>query len=101
MRSGRGAVADNVVKGSRGVILLLVLALAVPAAAGAKPHGHGAEGATEAPVTLTRSGDELVLSNGFVRAGFDLRHPGIDALQGDMTGAGGYGADVTASGADA
>jgi hypothetical protein len=53
-----------------------------------------------APASVTREGDHLVLSNGFVRAAFDLEHPGIDQLQADFDGRGGYGGDLTASGAD-
>src|SRR3954451_16072917 len=56
--------------------------------------------AADLPVTLTRTADEVVLANGFVRVGFALHHPQIDVLQGDFQGSGAYGADLTASGPD-
>jgi hypothetical protein len=89
MRSGRGALGDNVVSV---VAVAVALLLGVPAVAGA---------ANDQRVTLQRSADGITLANGFVRAHFDLRHPGIDTLQGDLAGGGSYGADVTTSGADA
>ena len=114
MRAGRATQRDNVVRdgggsiGRRtaavaGSVAALALAAFAPAAGAASHHhdpGHGGDRAGTPAVTLDRSGGRITLANGYVRAGFDLAHPGIDVLQGDFAGGGEYGADVTASGAD-
>jgi hypothetical protein len=79
----------------RTALLLLVL----PALAVIGPPAPAAASDT-LPATVARSGNELLLANGFVRAGFDLSHPQIDSLQADFHGSGNYGGDLTASGAD-
>jgi hypothetical protein len=71
---------------------LVVLALVVAPAAFASAVTLGQQ-----PVSVTQTAGEVTVANGYVMAGFNLQHPGIDVLQGDLTGQGDYGENVLAS----
>jgi hypothetical protein len=52
------------------------------------------------PVVVETSSTQILISNGFVKAGFDLVHPQLNLIAGDHTGAGQYSSNLFATGDD-
>ena len=51
----------------------------------------------DSTVTISTTAERVTLANGYVEVGFNLRHPSVDVMRGDVSGRGDYGPNTAAT----
>ena len=72
---------------------------AAPSAQSPKQRLLTDDDSTAAPpaVTISTTAERVTLANGYVEVGFNLRHPSVDVMRGDVSGRGDYGPNTAAT----